>query len=192
MKTLLDHQWSRWVISILPGVFVFFWAYRYYEPIQYTLLTYMPGALISLMGFVIAGAAIVVSMRGQGVLKVFADQSPKNWNRLMAQFFRASRYCIIYTFFLLLSDALPLPEEDAILTRVIYSVSAAGFTLVLLQLSMAMTALEGASLLSSKPGGTAGESPQTEEVGVPKIFNRPNSNNRIYENQSSHVKGDDG
>lgn len=195
MKTLLNKQWLRWIVSGAPAVIVYIWAHPYFGPIQYTLITYMPGALISLMGFIIAGAAIVVSMRGQGVLKDFADRSPENWNRLMEQFFRSSRYCIIYTFFLLFTDALPLPSGDAILTRLVYSVSAAGFVLILVQLAMAMTALEGASMLSSTPT----ESERVDDdmhngAGHhPTTFKKPDSSKRVYESRArSTARTDDG
>lgn len=190
MKTLLNNQWWRWVISFIPAPFVFFWAYEFFEPIQYTLITYMPGALISLMGFIITGAAIIVSMRGQGYLKVFAERKPENWKSLMKQFFRASRYCILYTFFLLFADAVPLPNANQVLTRLVYSLSAFGFSLVLLQLSMAMAALEQAANLSSFPV-EADSSTKAQKQN--SIFPKPDPNLRIYtpQNSSSSINEND-
>lgn len=185
MKTLLNNQWLRWVICCIPALLVFFWGYRFFEPIQHTLITYMPGALISLMGFVIAGAAIIVSMRGQGLLKTFAERKPKNWKSLMKQFFRASRYCIFYTFFLLFADAIPLPSSDEVLTRLIYGLSAAGFSLVLLQLSMAMAALEQAADLSSFPIEADEASTMQKTVVSASKFSKPDPSLRIYTPQSN-------
>jgi hypothetical protein len=177
IRFLLDYQFLRWLISIGVGAIVFRFFGTPISKIHYSFTTYLPGTLLSLAGFIITAAAIVVSLRDQGLLKIIADNSPKAWNNLMSQFYRAARYAIFYRLFLFFFDIFPLPSAEKIMSRFAYALSVSIFTLVLIQLLMAIKALEDASYISSKSNG----SNKDEEKKEVKSYKLPDTMpNRIY------------
>ena len=147
---LLDHPYWKWIISLLAGLLVGFFLPSAISEVHDTFVTILPGALLSLAGFILTAAAIVVSLKDQGLLKEVADRSPEAWNDLMGQFYTASKYSIFYCLFLICFDFLPLSKSREFLPRIAYGSSFALFTLVIIQLLMAIRTLEDASYISSK------------------------------------------
>lgn len=169
IRLLLDYQWLRWLISLIAGTLVFFFFNVSVSKVHYTFISVLPGALLSLAGFIITAAAIVVSLRDQGLLKKLADKSAYAWNDLMSQFYRASRYSIIYCLFLFCFDFIPLLDADRLLSRFAYSLSIALFILVIVQLLMAIKTLEDASYISSKNASpnSRGNARETKKFNLP-------------------------
>ena len=170
----------RWVISLLIGVIVFYFFSAPISEAHYSFTSILPAALLSLAGFILTAAAIVVSLKDQGLLKIVADKSPEAWNDIMSQFYRAARYSITYCLFLFFLDLIPLPDADKLLSRFAYSLSMSLFSLVIIQLLMAITTLEDASYISSKsiPSESQGTSPK-EARETYKLPN--NAPKRVYE-----------
>lgn len=178
IRFLLDHWWAKFVSSFLAGVLICFFFSVPFSRVHYRFVEVLPGALISLAGFILTAAAIVISLRDKGLLKTLADDTPKAWNDLMDQFYGASRFSIAYCFYLFCFDFIPLPDGDRLVSRAAYGLSFSLFVLVVLQLLMAIKSLESASYISSGKASTNGED---RKVAQGKYKLPPDTPTRMYE-----------
>ena len=149
LKLFLNRPALVWLMASLAGVLAYLFHAPWIANLHKVFVEQLPGALLSVMGFILAAATIVVSVRNQGLLKVFADVRPDLWNKLMAQFFVTAKTSGIYALYLLLLGQASVQTWQNTIAKVIQSVSIFGFVLLVLQIATAIYAMEVASKTSS-------------------------------------------
>ena len=160
-RLLLNHQQLRWLAALALACLSIPFAARVVN-VHRLVASSIPGAVISLAGFAMAGAAILVAMRGHGRLGELAQESPDAWTNTLEQFFRAARYSIFAAIYFLLSSSLPHAlERWQLLSISVTSVFV--MTLTLYQVMLAVATLEAAS----RHNNSASRSQAPEAPGSP-------------------------
>lgn len=156
-RWLLNNQWLRWAAGIVAGAAAFI-VWEDILAVHVRVSATLPGALISLAGFAMAGAAILVAMRDHGQLRKVSTHLPAAWNAILAQFFRAARYSLAASVYFLLSGDMS-GVTSLWLLRPVAVASTFLLSLVLVQALLAVLTLELASKLGASATETTNATP---------------------------------
>ena len=148
-KWFLNHPWLMVVIALLFWVLIFTIDFAFVPGLHRAFVRGLPGALISVMGFIIAAAAIALSIQDRGNLRTLTEYRPDLWNRLMGVFFAAAKSLGLFAVYLLLIDQFPRGSWHPALVKLVHSVSLTWFALVIMQVGTSIYALEQAARTST-------------------------------------------
>ncbi len=161
MTFLLDQpRMTFWISVLLAEISILYPSiYMKLLPIYEAMEGILAGTMFSLLGFVIAGLAIVISVQGSGLVKYISEKKPSLWKQLLAVFSNTAKLLTVAAFALLIMNGLDFGKDTYFLIIVIY---VALFTFVLsltvIQITKIIFVLEQIALQSSTKSGNEQES----------------------------------
>ncbi len=112
-------------------------------PIYESMESILAGTMFSLLGFVIAGLSIVISLQSSGLVKYLSEQKPGLWKQLLAVFSNTAKILTVAAFSLLIVNGLDFTVKSFYLTKFVYVVVFTfGLALVIMQIAKIIYILE--------------------------------------------------
>ena len=169
LRILLNYPVISRLTALVIGVVIFYlnpvWLPDFYRKLSLSL----PSALFSIMGFVIAATAIVISLNKSDSIENLSTEFPNLWKQLIRTFTNIAYVAGLFALFLIFVDNQIVIGLTNLIGRIIAAFALAFLVYIILQVITSLYALEQVAFASTIPKK---DYPQRSQIKTPRSFQK--------------------